>query len=188
MSDPGYVKLGQWEFPPADAPRVKVVVEITGKAKIDKKESDGKDDAKTTFKGKSPAEGKVTFSWPEWEPLIGQTPEDVYMRKALRELNPRGPKAGEPWELTHVDAELFDVDSFMFEQLSLKRADGTNQITAELSSASWVKPKATAQGAGKAKTPVDPNAWTMGAPKNTGPRSLGEPVKFGGDNPPAVKP
>jgi hypothetical protein len=196
MSDPNFVKLGEWGFPSQDAPRVKVVVEISRKAKVDKKESDGKNDAKTTFKGKSPADVKVTFTWPEWMPAetapFGKTPEDVYVRKALRELNPGGPKGGQPWELTHVDAELFDVASVLFESLTVKRTEGTNQITAELSGASWVKPAATAAGKGAAKTPDRANEWKLGQPTpgSNGPQSLdGQKTgSFGGQTPPAVNP
>lgn len=192
MSNAGYLKLGKWEFPSADAPRVKVVVKFKGSAKVEKKEAKGKDDAKTSYSGRKPRDVDITISWPEWEPWRegdGKTPEDTYVRKALKELNPAGPKGGEPWEVTHVDAELFDVGSIVTEELDLEREEGTNKATAKVKAASWVKPAPTAQGGGKAKTATDPNAWKLGTPQPTGPKGAFDAKQFGGGGAaPAVTP
>lgn len=184
IPDAAYIKLGQWEFPSPDAPRVKVVVEFSGKGKVDKKESDGKSDAKTTWKGRAPCDVKITLTWPEWD-WNGQTVEDVYVRRALKELNPRGPKGGEPWEVTHIDAELFDVAAVMFESMPLKRTEATSQLVAELSGASWVKPPPDDKG--KAKTATDPNNWQLGHPK-VGTKAPIVRNGFGGPSSPGVKP
>jgi hypothetical protein len=163
-----------------------VTCEITGEGKVEKKEAKGKDDAKTTYSGRKPRDVKVTLVWLEYD-WSGQTAEDAYMREALRELNPAGAKGGEPWELTHVDAELFDVASIMLEKLTIKRDDGTNKATAELTGASWVKPAPQAAGAGKAKTATDPNAWKLGGGASNAGQTL-DVKPFGGASPPAVKP
>jgi hypothetical protein len=155
------IALGKWRFPAPEAPRVKVTCEFSAEAKVDKKEAKGKDDAHTTYGGKKPRDVKVSLAWPEheaWRGGDGQTPEDVYVRRALVELSPTGPKAGEPWEITHADAELFGVGSVLFEKMSLKRGD-TNTLTCELSGASWAKGSGDAAGAGKSKSADKSNPW-----------------------------
>lgn len=152
MALPGGVQFGGWEFPPPDVGGGIALVTWDSGAKVDEKESDGKNDARTTFKGSSPAKFEVELRW------SGRaTSTDDYAVRMLKDLSPRGPNAGKPWEFVAADQEIHNAFNAMVKTIrGPVRTAGQDEVTAKISCSSWVKPKATKS---VAKTPKKAEPW-----------------------------
>lgn len=147
----GYAKIGDFEFGEECKARCVVVVKIKGKGKIDKKASDGKSDAITTFKGREPADVSIELSWDTRD-----DDADTAIEDALRELAPRGPNGGKAFDFVSRRSDVHDVSKIVVEEIEGPNdTPGTTQSTAKISAASWAKQKnstKTANGAGKGTT------------------------------------
>jgi hypothetical protein len=175
----GAIAIGDWPYPGAMGGGV-AIPKPTSAAKIDKKESDGQDDGRTTFKGKKVGEIEIEF---RWEDTKGDpTGVNFYTTAMLADISPRGPKAGKSFEWVDDDQDIHKAYSIVVETLKGPiRPPGSGEATATLSCSTWVKPK-PAQPV--AKTPDKAEPWGTKPGVATFTRTLPGFAK----TPPKVKP
>lgn len=145
-----------------DLPEVAYVVEYTSKRNIDKKASQGKDDAVATDKGRHVRELTFTVSWPDIERI------NVMMGPVVADWDPAGDKGGKPFEWSHERNGLDlgaakSVRAVLFEEAegpNVEAGSGTAIVKYKLTS--WVKPSA-APGAAKTADEKDKEKSIVGA-------------------------
>ena len=157
-----------FKWPPPGSGGV-VVVTFKGGQKLDKKEADGKDDARVSAKGRKLCDIKIAMTWIVPRVIAGERffgeAEDT-ANTMLKAISPRGPNAGMAWEFTVTGesaetAKIHDVRSVMIDDIEGPNpSPGSGLKTATITASSWTKPTATA---GKAKTPDKAEPWS----KNT---------------------
>ncbi len=101
----GTVQIGTWRFPPPEDAQGVAVLKWSSGVKLDKKETDGKNDARTTFKGRQTGEVKITLRWKERDASGATTKIDGYVTRMLVDLSPRGPNGGTPYEIVAKDRD-----------------------------------------------------------------------------------
>jgi len=144
-----------------DLPEVAYVVEYTSKRNIDKKASQGKDDAVATDKGRHVRDVTLTVSWPDIERL------NLMMAPVVTDWDPAGDKGGKPFQWTHERNGLDmgavkSVRAVIFEEAegpNVEAGSGTNIVKYKLTS--WVKPSA-APGAAKTADEKDKEKSIVG--------------------------
>lgn len=181
----GVVHIGAWKIGEGDLHPVNVSVKTEAEGKVDKKESDGKDDATATWKGRKVASIDISLSWDARDTAVNDK-----MFEVLTDLSPRGPKGGEGFEYAERCASVHGIKSILIEKITGPNTEaGTSETKAEIKGGSWTKPAAKGPAAGK--TPTSPQKWVEAATDGTNP--LGKTGnKVGGfgnqDTKPAVKP
>lgn len=162
------VQMRGFKWPPPGGGGVVTLTFKSGQ-KLDKKESDGKDDARVTFKGRKACEIKITMTWVAPRVIKGErffAEADDAATEMLKAISPRGPNAGTAWEFAVTGdaadaARIHDVRSIMVDDIDgPNTTPGSGLKTATITASSWTKPTATT---GKAKTPDKAEPWS----KNT---------------------
>lgn len=153
----GTVQIGSWRFPPPEDAQGVALLKWASSAKLDKKPTDGKNDARTTFKGRETGEVKITLKWKDIDATGAATKIDDYATRMLADLSPRGPNAGTPYELVAKDQEIHAAHNVIAEKLEgPDRAPGV-EATAILSCSTWTKDTSKPV---VAKTPDAAKAWS----------------------------
>jgi hypothetical protein len=151
MARPGVVQVGAWKWPAKDVEGL-AVVKWKSSGKVDQKESDGKDDARTTWKGRKTGDVSITITWKETDAA------DAAATAMLTALSPRGPNSGLPFELVAADQGIHNAHSIIVTDLAgPNRTPGSGQATADITASTWSKPSAPAGG--KGKTPDAAVEW-----------------------------
>ena len=194
--NPGAFTLGPNNYPPIAGGCSPATISIKAAGKVDKKESDGKNDARVTWKGRKAADIRISFTWKEDGDINGNPgPIETAVEAFLLEISPRGANGGKTWDFNALDAKKHKISSMMVEEIETKRTPGTGMATCDISGASWVKPKAVAGGKGTGKTPDAAAGWTMHGKSKAGAKGGGgssdgspPPKGFDGPNAPKAKP
>jgi hypothetical protein len=178
MSGPaGYLRLGPYELGdvgavPGVSGRCLVTIKAKSKGKVDNKESDGKSDAVSTWKGASPCDLDIDISWNNRPGIEADSLNDASIEGILAVLSPRGPSPGQPWECAFNRANAHGVSQIVIEELDGPTDEpGTSLVKAKLKASSWAEPDKTAKGQGAAKTPEEADKTdppTATAKKNPG--------------------
>lgn len=163
----GYIRFGEHELGPTCAARCLVVLKPKSAGKVDKKESDGKSDAVTTWKGAKPAEWEATVTWNNRSGILEDEENDARIEEILYQLSPRGPNPGQAWEFASKRSRIHGTQQAGIEEVEgPEDKPGSSEVSAKIKFASWSAPNKTAQGQGKADTadkadnsqPRDPDA------------------------------
>ena len=152
----GYLQLGTHEFgpgAPSDAARCVVTLKPKSKGKVDKKNAQGKDDAKTTWQGKDPADLEIEISWNS-----NDTAADAAIEDRLSDLNPRGPNGGKTLMIAARRLRIHAIDTIIIEEMDgPEDKPGTSLVSCKIKAASISKSAQAGQaGQGDAKTPTAP--------------------------------
>lgn len=160
MARPGVVQIGEWKWP-AKGVEGYAVVGWESSGKVDEKESDGKNDARATWKGRKVGAVTITLTWKETDVA------DAAASAMLTALSPRGPGGGKPFEIVAADQEIHNAHSILVTKLvGPKRTPGSGQTSADITADTWSKPSAPAGG--KGKTPDAAVAWKNAPTKGAG--------------------
>jgi hypothetical protein len=180
----GVVQIGSWRFPPAEGGEGVATVTWQGSAKLDEKESDGANDARTTFKGRQTGKAEIVFRWRGRTATGEATPTDVYAGKMLADISPRGPNAGKPFEIVAPDQEIHAAHNIIVKDLKGPiRPLGGGEVTATLSCSTWTRQKPGVA----TKTPQKAQPWS--GTKGPSPVTLvPDPPGFGSATAPTVNP
>jgi hypothetical protein len=152
----GYLQLGTHEFgpgAPSAAARCVVTIKPKAKGKVDEKAAQGKDDAKTTWQGKEPADLEITIQWNTRDAEADQAIED-----RLADLNPRGPNGGLTLTIAARRLRIHAVDTVIIKEMDgPEDKPGTTLVDCKITCASIsAQAQAGQSGQGDAKTPTDP--------------------------------
>jgi len=145
---PGTVQLGTWVFPPVGSEGI-AVCSWTSSAKIDEKEGDGTNDARTTYKGRQVGVVKIALRWKE------KTPADEYAVKMLKDISPRGTSSGKPFEIVASDQDIHEAHSVIVKTIEGPvRTPGLGEASATITCSTWTKPTSYQRKTAVTKTPA----------------------------------
>lgn len=153
----GEFAIGSWKWQRRHG---SVLIAYKSSAEFDKKKADGKNDARTTFKGRKVGEVSITITWKIDKAAAGaKGPIDSYVRDLLADISPRGPNAGKSWTWTEDDQTIHNANDITIDDIDTKRPPGTGSGTATIKASTWTKPPPTPS---VVKTPTKPEPWSPG--------------------------
>jgi hypothetical protein len=186
----GYVQIGAYEFGVgAVGPTSQCVVTIkpTSKGKVDEKNAQGKDDAKTTWQGKEPADLEIEIQWNSARDDVDQAIEEQ-----LFQLSPRGPNGGQTQTIAGRRLRVHATTTILVKEMEgPEDKPGTTLVSCKMKVASISAQAQTQQtGQGDAKTPTSPTKSDGSQSSSTAqPWSVPKDVNGpGGTIPPTVTP
>lgn len=144
-----------WVWPPARGFGLVEITTADSEQKLDAQKASGKDKAKTKQAGIEPwkATMKVTIVAKYWDAAAGM----------VIDLNPNGPRKGQPWSIAHPEATIAGAKSIIVKKASRvawKPGGQLGVVTYEIEE--WVPPAKAAAGKGTSTPTTAGQAPTYG--------------------------
>ena len=140
--------LGDNSWPP-NPDEAWAEVKFSAEYAVDEQKPAGKDDPTVKNTGRKARKVTLILHWTDRM--------DAEARVFLRTVSPVGVNQGKAWEISHVDAELYNVDSVELTTMGeIARTASTRDIT--LGGISWIKKPAAKAGTG-VKSADKPVEW-----------------------------